>query len=633
MIHILYFLIPLIFFLFFNGTLVLLTKKEFGKCIPLSFILCALIMFASQSIFNTFNIGFYSLLLFAFMSIPILLFLFIKKRNLFDDFKTKYFDKGLISFLVIYVFFYIFDLRRFFSAWDEFSHWGVMVKEMFRTDSFYSSVESTLLVHKDYPPIFQIFELFWTKLCGNYYEPNLIKSMHIFEFSLFIPVIYNLTNKNIKSNLRSMIYTLCMIAIIFLSVLLFDQHCVINTIYIDYLMALISAYAIYMILSEKEKFSYFSLFNLGMTLTFLVLLKQMGIPFYLIILFVFICDLVIHIFTNRKSIKKVQLIIPIILAIILIVIVPLVEWKCWNIFVSNLNTDQQFSLSDIEVLELPSILQGKTGEEYQTTSGNNFIQAIITQSITSSNIELSFVQASIIIICLFIVLLLIFKNDFTKGQKFTIISSVIIGFIGYTFVLLNMYVFSFGPGEGPILASFDRYMDTYIIFMLALLIILLISKLKDKKFWIVLFSLIILLFTLQSPEKLDYLVPSFRSKIITEYEYDAEMLTSSLPEKANVFILGDDDDLARQYLIKYYANPITTNIYHYKFDTSSNIESEKYINSIKNYIFNYDYLYLKNVDENFIEKYSFLFNDNIVIPETLYTINNVDDKIVFKIMK
>ena len=180
MLYILYFIIPLVFFLLFNGSLVLITRKEFGKCMPLSFILCALVMYASQAVFGTFNIGFYSLIFFAFISIPILIFLFIKKKNLFDDFKKRYFDKGLVAFLVIYVFFYIFDLRRYFSAWDEFSHWGVMVKEMFRTDSLYSSIESTLAVHKDYPPIFQIFELFWTKLCGSYSEPNLLKCIHVF---------------------------------------------------------------------------------------------------------------------------------------------------------------------------------------------------------------------------------------------------------------------------------------------------------------------------------------------------------------------------------------------------------------------------------------------------------------------
>ena len=187
-----FFIKPLIYFLLFNATLVLITKKQFGKCIPLSFILSALIMFAFQAVFNTFTIGYYVLILFALASIPIIIFYLIKNKEKFKEFKGNYFDKGLIAFIVIYLFFFILDLRKYFSAWDEFSHWGVMIKEMLRTDHLYSTIESTLMVHKDYPPIFQILELFWTKLCGNYYEPNLVKCLHIFEFSLFIPALYRI---------------------------------------------------------------------------------------------------------------------------------------------------------------------------------------------------------------------------------------------------------------------------------------------------------------------------------------------------------------------------------------------------------------------------------------------------------
>ena len=635
MTQLLFFIKPLIFLLLFNATLVLITKKQFGKCMPLCFILSALIMFAGQSLFNTFTIGFYFLIIFAFICIPILLFYFIKKKELFKEFKENYFDRGLIAFLVIYLFFFILDFRRFFSAWDEFSHWGVMIKEMLRTDNLYSVAESTLMVHKDYPPIFQILELFWTNLCGKYYEPNLIKCLHIFEFSLFIPALYTFNKEN-KSKLSAIGTSLFLILIPFLSFIVFDHHSVIDTIYTDYLMAIIPAYVIYIIITEKDKFSYFSIFNIGITLTFLVLLKQMGIPFYLIAIFAFVCNLIFDIFKNKniwKNKSKKEIILPVIFILLLLIVLPLVQWKCWGNYVETLDLEQQFKLSDIKVTELPSILQGKTGEPYQSVGGNNFIEAIFTQNISTSNIEMSFLQASFICVILFVIFLLINKDKFTKGEKITIIASILIGIIGYTFVMLNMYVFSFGEREGPALASFDRYMDTYIIFMLSLLIMLFFNTIKKEKSWITLSIALVLLLLIQNPAHLGKLHPSLRSPGQNEYELDAKIIMDNLPEDAHVFILGSQEAMIREYFVKYYANPITTNLYYYQFDTSDNIDPEEYVNSIKDYILNYQYLYLKPVDDNFIAKYSFLFKDNEIIPEKLYTISNNDGKIEFELIK
>ena len=83
-----------------------------------------------------------------------------------------------------------------FSNWDEFSHWGKMVKEMFRLDSFYSTKLSNLMVHKDYPPIIQIYELLWVKLSNSYSETILIKSIHFLELSLLIIPISDIDIKN-----------------------------------------------------------------------------------------------------------------------------------------------------------------------------------------------------------------------------------------------------------------------------------------------------------------------------------------------------------------------------------------------------------------------------------------------------
>ena len=106
-------------------------------------------------------------------------------------------------------------------------------------------------------------------------------------------------------------------------------------------------------------------------------------------------------------------------------------------------------------------------------------------------------------------------------------------------------------------------MDTYIIFMLSLLIMLLFNSTKKEKYWIVLSSVLVGLLLIQHPGQLDKLQPSVRTHITNEYEVEAQMIMDKLPEDAHVFILGSQEGMLREYFVKYYANPITTNLYHY----------------------------------------------------------------------
>ena len=133
--------IPLIYFILTNGLFVLLFNKSFGKCIPITLIISTFTLYISQFLFKTFNIGVIINILFPFIFL-LLIFIKRKKENV-QVFYKNFFSNGFYIFLVIYICIYIFDFYRVFTKWDEFSHWGVMVKEMYRLDRFYSVKQST----------------------------------------------------------------------------------------------------------------------------------------------------------------------------------------------------------------------------------------------------------------------------------------------------------------------------------------------------------------------------------------------------------------------------------------------------------------------------------------------------------
>ena len=635
MTQILFIILPYIFFLLLNSLMVLVTKRQFGKCLPLTFMMSAFVLYMSQSIFKTFGIGFYLLIALSIIPIVIFTFLLIKRKkyeNILKEFKTNYFDRGLVAFTVVYVFFTILDFARKFTNWDEFSHWGVMIKEMLRNDKFYSDGISTLMVHKDYPPIIQIFELLWTKVCTAYNEASIMKCLHIFEFSLFIPALYSINNNKEKS--KFVIFkTLGLIIIAYLSMLVFDAHEVINTIYTDFIMAILLAYILYTIISEKDKLSYFAIFSVSLPLCFLVLTKQMGIPFFLISVLAYGIDLLFDMKKNKDKYKnEKRKVFKFVLIFICIIVIPLILWKSWGMYVEKLELEQQFKLSDIKIFDLPKILKGETGEQWQTISGNKFIGAVFTKNITTSNIEISFIQATGILLLFYIVFFIINKDNYSKGQKISIIVSIIIGAIGYTFVMLNMYVFSFGPREGPGLASFERYMDTYVIFMISLLLMMIFNKSEEKSSWKSVLLILAGILLIGHPGQLLKLKPDLVADEMNEYELDAEKIKNVVEDDAYVYILGVNEEMMREYLVKYYANPITTNIENYKFDTSDEVNPQNYVENIKDYILKYKYLYLKAVNEDFINKYGFLFKDNKIKEEGIYKINNLNNQIQFELI-
>ncbi|MBR2833486.1 MAG: hypothetical protein IKE75_03540, partial [Bacilli bacterium] len=82
-------IIPFIYTLFANASMVIFTKKSFGKVLPLTFIINILILFVSGVLFNNLTVGFIINLLFGLYSVYYL----IKNKDK-KEFKNNYFSNG-----------------------------------------------------------------------------------------------------------------------------------------------------------------------------------------------------------------------------------------------------------------------------------------------------------------------------------------------------------------------------------------------------------------------------------------------------------------------------------------------------------------------------------------------------------
>lgn len=628
------FVIPLLFILCSNTTMVLLTKKTFGKCLPITLMLSTFSLYFSQFIFKTFNVGIIIDLIFSLIFI-VLLIKSRKNAKLMAEYKKNLFTNGFYAFLTMYILVFILDFNRTLSMWDEKSHWGVMIKEMLRLDNFYSIKSSTLLVHKDYPPLLQIFELFWTKLSLSYKEAYLIRALHVFEFSLFIPAIAENIKKK-SSKFKVIFNTIGIMGIIFLMILLFDQHNIANCIYNDYFMAILVAYGICLVVFEKNTLSNFNLISLSIIGSFLLLTKQMGLPLYLIIIFIFIFDLILKNHKNIKHLLNKKNILYAVKILCLVIIIPLFLWKGWNNYIENLHIEQQFKLSELKIAKLPAIMKGTYGEKWQNTASINYTEAVKSRNLTTSNfINLSYLQALVLFLILLYLIWLIGKKHFYKRQVPLIGITVIIGSIGYSIVMLVMYVFTFGSREGVTVASYDRYMDTYLIIAFSVIIMLYIwIKSQEEKNNYNSLLLCSTLFLIQSPKMTTCVYPKLLHNIPDDYEYSASLITKKVEKKAKVFIIAPNTSGEYQFYVKYYANPIITNLDYFSFplDDETNYK-EFYEKNILKYMSKYDYVYIASITDELIDKYSFVFPNKNIKVHQLYRINKEKNDIKLSLIK
>ncbi len=440
-------------YLFFNLLIIIPTyyikESNYGKSLPLVFISSVLVLHLSKIIFKSFLIGFYLSVILALLGLYLLI------RNIKNkDFIDRYLTDGFYLFIILFLVLALYNYKREFNIYDEFSHWGHFVKSMYYNNDFYS-FDTLSFAHKEYPPFFSLFELLWCYLSNSFNEAIITLSIHVFEVSIVFIYYIDSYKKDIKKTLLLMIISA-------LLMVTFDyQENTLGSIYVDYPMMLY--YVFLFLLTLKVKDNKYNFILLTLSLSMFLLTKQVSIALYLVILFLFIC-----LYFNKTKKFFINL--------ISLIVFPLLTYKSWSLVIRNINVTKQFDLSVNDVLSLSNGLS-----DIQKSTSNNYLSALFKTGLTNGPLKLSYVLLSIIII-----MLLIFLIKENKRNKLLIISSLTISFMGYALLMYVMYMFCFSESEMARLASYSRYMGSFIC--ASLIITLLLIEFKYK--YLTIFSLL-----------------------------------------------------------------------------------------------------------------------------------------------
>lgn len=461
-----FYILSLFWLLSISGLLTIVFNRKFEMVLTLSMILGTLMLYPFGYI-NHISYGYYLSWLFVLLFYVLLIYFFIKNKDKLIEFKNNYFTYGLLYFIIFSI--YCFFLYKYtgFGNCDEFTHWGPMLKETLRLDGFYTQDASRLIMHKDYPPFFTLLEVLFQGFNGfKFHEPFAYVALQLFMFSMLLPIFSNLKKKDWLKSL-----------LIFISIVLVgltldktetasDYAFVYNSIYVDWCLALFCAYGIYLTYKD-EGWGLFRFVYLTLICVTFILMKQMGLVFYLIIL--------IYAFFKVTFIDK-QLDFKMMLnGIIFLVVIPVLFYISWSYVVKLYQIDAQFKIGELSISDFFNIIKGNApkGLEWKYTAFRNYCSNLLHRPLVLHPFKMSyFVYTGLMMLIIFIAFR--FKKD-----AFFLAGTYLIGAIGYSIAMLILYTLAFTIDEAPYLASFDRYMASYLYFGTTLTLMLVINKFNN----------------------------------------------------------------------------------------------------------------------------------------------------------
>lgn len=607
-------MIPFVVFALINCWVIFGSKKSFGITLPATLTGTTLVIYFSQLIFHTFNIGIW---LCIGTAAAALILLVVRRKD--HDFISQCFSDGFFVFLAICLIFLILDSGRWLSTWDEYSHWGKMVKEMLRIDRFYSEPQSNLLAHKDYPPFVAVFEMLWCRLSLKYSEGNVTTALHVFGFSMILPLVAELLKVREKTGkLQRFFYQLIMTIVFLLLIFNFD-YVQAMTINLDLVLPLFYV-ALVMLISDRELrrsglgFGMLLLGQFGLMIT-----KQMGIAFVLLVWFFYAMTEAMEF--DKTEQEKMRRMLLMGLKSLAVLVVPMISYTIWGHYISKLGLQGQFSLDQVSIGTVLRILAGG-GDYVQHLTFVKYIRALFTTNISTGLFPMTYVSAVILAFCILAVLAYFFRTVVSKGEILQYAVLFALGSVGYALAMLTMYMFCFTEGEMSTLASYERYMSTYLVSEYAILLLLLL-KLMDRKnidicSYRVAFGLLAIGLLLPGINGLQNLMPQmFREKDMVSYRDQAESIQQNVPEGTTVFLISIHNDV-NTFFTGYYLDDrcfdgryIASNVANW------GAENTDYWNDVLNCIREDGYVYICDATEAVQEALG-VYAEDAITDQTLY---------------
>lgn len=479
------------------------------------------------------------------------------------------------------------------------------------------NAEYATTTFRGYPPAASLFSYFWIKISGAYNESDAFRSANIFLFALILPVFKNFTWKKSARILAVFIIALLLPPMFNATAL--------TTIYVDTLLGFLFAFSLFQYFTSDYRLR--ELLLICLPLFSLPLVKASGTGIALLAVIIMILDIF---FVRIQRSGKQRAAWSICLSFALFA-----GKFSWDIYLRLTNTKEAWDTSKLTFSGISNLLLGR-GEEYQYSTIYNFLRALVKDSQYGLGhiVHLTAIWWGILFLILSAIFILCLKHNL-RHRYVLCLFSVETGFFIYTFSLLLLYLFTYTAYEAERLASFTRYLSTYLSGMFAFLIYLFIylwgSKDKFKKINIC-YPLLVFILLCSNYTNIFSITVGARSSIEASIKVRREReIPQSVLDKLNertdhVYIISQQDNGFNKTVLYYEFTPVNAATPawslgppYYEGDIwTKSLTEEEFAKALKDYT----HLYIDTADNQFKNLYGSLFEDsNSIKDKTLFCIN------------
>jgi hypothetical protein len=517
------------------------------------------------------------------------------------------------------------------SQWDEFTHWGLVVKAMYEF-ALLGPATPVEMVAEKYPPGIPLFQYFVMDFSSGWREGLLFWATHLIVIAIIVSVLAKSSYKYLSEIALKLFLALAASSVFFNN---FDN------IYADPTLALTFGFLLFVAIQASNLDGRWALI-LALTAGFVTMTKATGIYFAAAAILV---NIVSTLFTIKFSYGK-KLVLAFRPAMAALITVGTV-WIIWRYYALGFE-DSIVGPTDT----LPTGFNNLTNQNEVVT---NYIGAFFDSYINPSySTSLPSVYWTVLCGVFFVIWSMLSGRKNVK-RNIAIGVSLLITTAGYFGLILYSYLTVFGPGEAAKLASYGRYIGTWYQGLLLAIVFLILAELSFAKLFdsrdtetassepvnlrrhvslylvafltLISFSSImnsIILLRTDQFKGLQYRTP---------FEPVMKAIDmADIPKESQVWIIAQHTAGFEYYVLRY-------ELLDSKFGTapwsigSPNGEGDIWTDSDQTAqtwsqeLQKYDYVVLYSTSENFYTEFASLFVDGIIHTNSIYKVTKDDGKV------
>lgn len=375
-------------------------------------------------------------------------------KSVYEMIKNK--EKPKINFNIIFLAIFVIWAAIILKGtilihYDNFSHWGMIAREMLITDKL-PNFESTTIMFTSYPPGTACTTYFFCKFLGNSESRMLFAQSLIIISSLY--TLFAFCNKNKKIN-----YIIALIAIIYMII----GNIFITELLVDTVLPVLGLAAFAIIIYYRNDTKKALIYSIPI-LSYLIIVKNSGVFFVVIDLLVYFA-----IFIKKHGFKNIFK-----TKYLLLILIPVALQIIWSAHTDLVFSDAANSKHAMTIENYESNMEQKD-ETIIKTVAIKMLQKM-TDIKSSDNIIL------LAMLGIFIFMLILSRDkSYLRSFIFKMLSVFIATYIIYQIGLLGMYLLSMPEYEAINLSAYSRYFKTMVIFNFGITIIAILMFLDRYK--------------------------------------------------------------------------------------------------------------------------------------------------------